>query len=58
MVTRPFNRNLHGGMVGELCLDSEGIALVRENETLDQKVTRIFQALRLPVYFYLIAVCV
>jgi RNA polymerase sigma-70 factor (ECF subfamily) len=26
-----------------------------ENETLEQKVTRIFQALRLPVYYYLMA---
>ncbi len=42
-------------MTGELCLEPEGVALMQENETLEQKVTRIFQALRLPVYYYLMA---
>src|SRR5581483_2188210 len=55
MALRLFNRNPLEGATGELCLEPEGTALMRENETLEQKVTRIFQALRLPVYYYLMA---
>lgn len=50
-----FNRDPREDVTGELCLEPEGIALMWENETLEQKVTRIFQALRLPVYYYLMA---
>jgi RNA polymerase sigma-70 factor, ECF subfamily len=55
MALRLFNRNPREDVTGELCLEPEGIALMQENETLEQKVTRIFQALRLPVYYYLMA---
>jgi RNA polymerase sigma-70 factor, ECF subfamily len=55
MALRLFNRNPHEDVKGELCLELEGIPLVQENETLEQRVTRIFLALRLPVYYYLIA---
>jgi RNA polymerase sigma-70 factor, ECF subfamily len=50
-----FSRNPHKSVRGELCLEPEGILLVQENETEEQKVTRIFQELRLPVYYYLMA---
>lgn|SRR5262245_29573269 len=55
MSLRFFNRNPREDVTGEVCLEPEGIALMRESETLEQKVTRIFQALRLPVYYYLMA---
>jgi RNA polymerase sigma-70 factor, ECF subfamily len=55
MAARLFNRNPHQEARGELCLEPEGILLVQENETQEQKVTRIFQELRLPVYYYLMA---
>src|SRR5215510_13661938 len=55
MALRLFNRIPHTDVHGELCLEPEGISLMQENETLEQKVTRIFQALRLPVYYYLMA---
>ena len=55
MTLRLFNQNPHEDAKGELCLELEGIPLVQENETLEQRVTRIFQALRLPVYYYLMA---
>jgi RNA polymerase sigma-70 factor (ECF subfamily) len=53
MALRLFNRNPLEDARGEVCLEPEGIALMGEDETLEQKVTRIFQALRLPVYYYL-----
>src|SRR5437016_3664554 len=55
MALRLFNRNPREDVTGELCLEPEGIALMRESETIEQKVTQIFQALRLPVYYYLMA---
>jgi RNA polymerase sigma-70 factor, ECF subfamily len=55
MAFRLFNRNPSEDVPGELCLEPEGIALMRENETLEQEVTRFFQALRVPVYHYLMA---
>jgi DNA-directed RNA polymerase specialized sigma24 family protein len=55
MAASLFNRNPHKNVRGELCLEPEGIFLVQENETQEQKVTRIFQELRLPVYYYLMA---
>src|SRR5262249_16402383 len=55
MALRLFNLNPHKGARGALCLEPEGVSLMQENETLEQKVTRIFQALRLPVYYYLMS---
>jgi len=55
MALRLFNRNPREDVTGELCLEPEGIVLMRESETIEQKVTQIFQALRLPVYYYLMA---
>jgi len=55
MALRLFNLNPHKGARGALCLEPEGVSLMQENETLEQKVTRIFQSLRLPVYYYLMA---
>jgi RNA polymerase sigma-70 factor (ECF subfamily) len=55
MAIRLFNLNPHKAARDELCLEPEGISLMQENETLEQEVTRIFQALRLPVYYYLMA---
>lgn len=55
MALRLTNWNSREDVTGELCLEPEGMALMQENETLEQKVTRIFQALRLPVYYYLMA---
>src|SRR5262245_18302931 len=53
MTLRVFNRNPREDVKGELCLEREAIPLVQENETLEERVTRIFLALRLPVYHYL-----
>jgi RNA polymerase sigma-70 factor (ECF subfamily) len=55
MALRLFNRNPLEDVTGELCLEPEGITQMGEDETLEQKVTRIFQTLRLPVYYYLLA---
>jgi RNA polymerase sigma-70 factor (ECF subfamily) len=55
MTLRLFNRRSQQDLRGELCLEPEVMTLMQENETLEQKVTRIFQALRLPVYYYLMA---
>jgi RNA polymerase sigma factor (sigma-70 family) len=55
MALRLFNRNPLEDATGELCLEPEGITQMGEDEALEQKVTRIFQALRLPVYYYLLA---
>ncbi len=53
MAARLFNRNPQKSARGELCLEPEGILLMQENETQEQKVARIYQELRLPVYYYL-----
>jgi RNA polymerase sigma-70 factor, ECF subfamily len=55
MAIRFFNRISREGVKGDLCLELEAIPLVQEDETLEQRVTRIFLALRLPVYYYLMA---
>ena len=55
MATLHFKRNLRGDVSSEMCLETEGLTLMQENETLEQRVTRIFQVLRLPVYYYLMA---
>jgi len=52
---RLFKRNPGEDAKGELCLEPEGISLVHENETLEQRVTQIFLELRLPVYYYLMS---
>jgi RNA polymerase sigma-70 factor, ECF subfamily len=55
MAIRFFNGTSREGAKGELCLELEAVPLVQEDETLEQRVTRIFLALRLPVYYYLMA---
>ena len=55
MAIRFFNRTSREGTKGELCLELEAVPLVQEDETLEQRVTRIYLALRLPVYYYLMA---
>jgi RNA polymerase sigma-70 factor, ECF subfamily len=55
MALRLSNRNPREDAKGEACLELEGISRVQENETLEERVTRIFLALRLPVYHYLMA---
>jgi RNA polymerase sigma-70 factor, ECF subfamily len=55
MALRFLHRNPREDVPGEVCLEPEGMTLMRENESLEQEVTRIFQALRLPVYYYLLA---
>lgn len=55
MMIRLFNGHPREDVTDEVCLESEEILSIRENETLEQNVTRFYQALRLPVYYYLIA---
>ncbi len=55
MAFRLFNRRQGRDLTGELCLEADGEARPEGEESLEQQVTRAFQGLRLPVYYYLMA---
>ncbi len=58
MSVRLFNLNPSSdakGAKGEVCLDGELLGLMQSNETLEQRVARLFELLRNPVYYYLLA---
>lgn len=56
MPFRLFSPNATPDAKGEFCLDREEPGLMSGDETIEQKVTRLFDLLHDPVYYYLLAV--